>query len=113
MANNKLMKTDSFWYKIKQFFRKTFSSSNKSVVENYSNNDFEKDNVSKIEIEHIGIKNDLLTKVLKRDVDIDSLTNQEVDEVTEELILEIDKMDKELEKIKANIIRMKNKLENK
>lgn len=115
MANNKLIKTDFFWNKIKQFFRKIFNIgvSKKSIVENQSCNCLEEENVSKKEIKKLGIKNDLLTQVLKGDVDINSLTDIEIDEVTKELTLEIDKMDKEFERVKKNIVRMKKMLEDK
>lgn len=131
--NNSLIKTDGLWYKIKKFFRNMFSGDkynsrveikedsgdygNIDKTNNIVKNDseikesFKTDISYKEEIKEQNRKESIATKLLNGDIDSYDLSNEEVNEMTEYFMNDIEKQNKELQRIKEHIIQMKKQLE--
>ena len=132
--NNSLIKTNSVWYKIKKFFSKIFGEKNDNIRENIntSKNMIDKtveDVNEKIEIkeeaektfkEEISYKEEIQEKNRKEEIanellngrtDVYDLSDEEVDEMIKYFTEDIEKQNKELQRIKNNIIQMKKKLQ--
>lgn len=134
--NNSLIKTDGIWYKIKRFFKNMFSgekhdnkdiiqenqnintntekiNQNKEIVENEDEikKSFKEEISYKEEIQEQNRKEKIATKLLDGEIDSYDLSDEEVDEMTEYFIKDIEKQNKELQRIKEHIIQMKKQLE--
>lgn len=131
--NNSLIKTDGLWYKIKKFFGNMFSGDkynsrveieedsgdygNIDKTNNIVKNDretkesFKTDISYKEEIKEQNRKESIATKLLNGDIDSYDLSNEEVNEMTEYFMNDIEKQNKELQRIKEHIIQMKKQLE--
>lgn len=110
MENNKLIKTDTLWYKINNFFRNLFNfkkNDNEETVKEYFINN---NNPLINSIEKNKAKRVLAETLLSGEVVISELTDEEVDEMTDYFTKDIEEIDRELLRIKGNILRMKEKL---
>lgn len=107
LENNKLIKTDSVWYRINSFFRKLF---------HFRKNNAQRDNslvnkkIVKNEIDENAFRRILAESLVNGEVVIADLTDKEVDEMIEFFIKEIEEIDSELVRKKENILKMKNKI---
>ena len=118
---NKLIKTDTIWYKIKNFFRKIFFKQKKETpiyeakeeqnIETKKEAFIEKIEYKK-ELEIQSKKEEMAEKLRQGEIGVNDLTETEVDEMTEYFIKDIQEIDKELLRIKEHIISMKKKLSN-
>ena len=117
MENNKLIKTDTIWYKIKKFLYNIFNkkeNNNKKEeknVQKHINNKFQESISVKKEIDKQNKKEKLALNLINSDVDINDLTDEEVDEMIEWFKQDIEKQDNELKRIKAHIIQIRKELE--
>lgn len=110
MENNKLIKTDTLGYKINNFFRNLFNfkkSGNEETAKEYFINN---NNPLRNSIEKNKAKRVLAENLLSGEVVISELTDEEVDEMTDYFTKDIEEIDRELLRIKENILRMKKKL---
>lgn len=120
MENNQLITTDNLWYKIKSFFRKIFQKNNIKNVEssetketNVSNEqkqNFERQISYRKELREKNKKEKLAKKLVAGEKSVDDLTENEIDEMTEYFQIEIEKTDRELDKIKWEILELKKQL---
>lgn len=117
MENNKLIKTDTIWYKIKKFLYNIFNkkeNNNKKEeknVQKHINNKFQESISVKKEIDKQNRKEKLALNLINSDVDINDLTDEEVDEMIEWFKQDIEKQDNELKRIKAHILQIRKELE--
>ena len=104
--NNKMVKTDSLWYKIKNFFRNLIHIKNKKE-------ESEKQNISVIpenketQLEEQKRKITLVNQLLNGEIHYDDLEVDELDEMIEYFKKDIKQQDIELERIKRHILEMK------
>lgn len=109
--NNKLIKTNSLWYKIKTFFKNIFLKK-KTIIEKQvqvsNNGRFEQNLKAKFNKENE--KKDLAEKLLYGEVGINELNETEVDEMTEYFTRDIEDIDSELLRIKKHILAMQQEL---
>jgi len=117
-VDNKLIKTNTIWYKIKSFFKKIFIKRiniNTNKLQEESNLKQKSElfnNISvKEEIEENNRKKDLAEKLLYREIEIGELTEEETDEMIGYFKEDIQKIDNELEIIRNHIISMKKELQ--
>lgn len=117
MENNKLIKTDTIWYKIKKFLYNIFNkkeNNNKKEeknVQKHINNKFQESISVKKEIDEQNKKGKLALNLINADVDINDLTDEEVDKMIEWFKNDIEKQDNELKRIKAHILQIRKELE--
>ena len=117
MENNKLIETDTIWYKIKKFLYNIFNkkeNNNKKEeknVQKHINNKFQESISVKKEIDKQNRKEKLALNLINSDVDINDLTDEEVDEMIEWFKQDIEKQDNELKRIKAHILQIRKELE--
>ena len=117
MENNKLIKTDTIWYKIKKFLYNIFNKkeNNKKKeeknVQKHINNKFQESISVKKEIDEQNKKEKLALNLINADVDINDLTDEEVDKMIEWFKNDIEKQDNELKRIKAHILQIRKELE--
>ena len=116
--NNKLIKTNTIWYKIKSFFKKIFIKKrdiNINKLQEESNLKQKSElfnNISvKEEIEENNRKKDLAEKLLYGEIGSSELTEEETDEMIEYFTEDIQKINNELERIRNHIISMKKELQ--
>jgi len=120
--NNKLIRTDTIWYKIKSFFSNIFRKkelkqenieTKQENLQEVSNKTSFKEEVSyREEIKELERKESVAQELLTGEVDCEDLTEQELDEMTEYFIEDIKKQEAELQRIKIHIMEMKRKLQN-
>ena len=106
LENNKLIKTDSVWYRINSFFRNLFCFRKN----NRKANSLVNKKVIKNEIDESAFRKILAESLVNGEVVIADLTDKEVDEMIEFFIKEIEEIDGELVRKKENILRMKSNL---
>ncbi len=117
MENNKLIKTDTIWYKIKKFLYNIFNkkeNNNKKEeknVQKHIDNKFQESISVKKEIDEENKKEKLALNLINADTDINDLTDEEVNEMIEWFKEDIEKQDNELKRIKAHIIQIRKELE--
>lgn len=117
MENNKLIKTDTIWYKIKKFLYNIFNkkeNNNKKEeknVQKHIDNKFQESISVKKEIDKQNKKEKLALNLINADTDINDLTDEEVNEMIEWFKEDIEKQDNELKRIKAHIIQIRKELE--
>ncbi len=111
--SKELIKTDTLWYKIKKFFKGIFSKNNNVMEESHyaeideDKNDFSQNifldkNVEE-EIKRITLANNLMNKK----VNIESLSEKQVSEMIVYFENYINSMDRQLNEIKEDIIKIK------
>ena len=106
LENNKLIKTDSLWYRINSFFRNLFRFRKNNRKENTLVNK----RVVKNEIDENAFRRILAESLINGEVVIADLTDKEVDEIIQFFIKDIDEIDRELVRRKENILKMKSNL---
>ena len=117
MENNKLIKTDTIWYKIKKFLYNIFNkkeNDNKKEeknVQKHIDNKFQESISVKKDIDEENKKEKLALNLINADTDINDLTDEEVNEMIEWFKEDIEKQDNELKRIKAHIIQIRKELE--
>lgn len=117
MENNKLIKTDTIWYKIKKFLYNIFNkkeNNNKKEeknVQKHIDNKFQESISVKKEIDKQNKKEKLALNLINADVDINDLTDEEVDKMIEWFKQDIEKQNNELKRIKDHILQIKKELE--
>ena len=132
--NNSLIKTNSIWYKVKRFFSKIFGEKNNNISEDNitsknvitkkvedvnekieTQNEVEKsfkEGISyKEEIQEKNRKEKIANELLNGRIDVYDLSDEEVDEMTKYFTEDIEKQNKELQRIKNHIIQMKKQLQ--
>jgi hypothetical protein len=85
LKNNNLIKTNTVLLKLKRFFSKVFKKSveNEKQYTEISNDFFENEISIRDEIKEKNEKEKCLRKLLNNEIDIDSLTEEEIDEISE------------------------------
>lgn len=132
--NNSLIKTNSVWYKIKRFFSKIFGEKKDNIRENINTSKniidktveevnekieikketektFKEEISYKEEIKEKNRKEEIANELLNGRTDVYDLSDEEVDEMIEYFTADIEKQNKELQRIKNNIIQMKKRLQ--
>jgi len=118
MKENKLITTNSLWYRIKNFFRKVFNvneydyAGNKEIETNPESN-FQKSNLEnlyKIEIDEKTKKEKMANQLFCGGKLIDELTDEELDEMIEYFKQDIQEKTQELNRVKEHIIAMRKQL---
>ena len=107
LVDKQLIKTDTVWYRIRSFFRKFFV---KEKPVSYKIHGVKQE---KSLFEEENKKRNLAEQLLNEKIEITDLTDDEVEDMTEYFKNDIEEVDRELEKVKANILRMQKILENK
>lgn len=115
--NNELVKTDSFLYKIKMFFKKIFKTNKTEIITQENNVQEEKqkniafeDTLLKTEIQEQNRKSLLAKNLLEGELNSSDLTDEETEEMIEYFKDDIQKIDNEILKIKAHILDMKRQM---
>jgi len=115
--NNELVKTDSFLYKIKMFFKKIFKTNKAEIITEENNVQEEKqasrvfeDALLKAEIQEQNRKSLLAKNLLEGELNSSDLTDEETEEMIEYFKDDIQKIDNEILKIKAHILDMKRQM---
>jgi len=120
---NKIVKTDTIWYKIKSFFRRLFSKKEKKlkqeIVEELKQEKqedkkilFKQEITFREEIEEVNQKDKLAQELLDGKINCEELSDEEVDEMTEYFRKDIEKQEQELERIKKHILEIRKQLKN-
>ena len=113
MNKNKLITTDTLWYKIYNFFRKIFLKKNKTNNENnftpinQKTNNFMQNISYKNEIMILNRKQELAEKLMNGGLRIEDLSDGEVDEMIEYFTMYINEMNQKIKQIKNFILNMK------
>jgi hypothetical protein len=109
LKNNSLIKTNTIWYKLKRFFSK-FLKKHEEKEKQYTeiSNDFFENEISiRDEIEEKNKREKYLRKLLNNEIDINSLTEDEINKISEyidDYLLELNKRLQDLkQKISNNI----------
>ena len=110
MENNKLIKTNTLGYKINSFFRNLFNFKKTGNEEYVKEQVIANNNPLRNSMEKNKSKRVLAENLLSGEVVISELTDQEIDEMTDYFTKDIAEIDRELLRIKENILRMKKKL---
>ena len=110
--NKRLIKTDTIWYKIKNSFNTNKSDfiNESSSIEKIESQTFINNLSVKEEIENQNRKKAMANRIIKREISIYDLEDQEIDEMIDYFTDDIKNIDEELIKIKENIRRMKQEL---
>lgn len=113
--NNKLLKTNSIWYKIRKIFRTIFKKKTELIVDKSTSNIHTENNkkefLDNIMIEQLTNEDYIMAqKLLNNDIDMDDLTDEEIIKITEYFNRKTEEKEKELSRIKEHIIEMKNKV---
>jgi len=120
---NKIVKTDTIWYKIRRFFRRLFSKKEKKlkqeIVEELKQEKqedkkilFKQEITFREEIEEVNQKDKLAQELLDGKINCEELSDEEVDEMTEYFRKDIEKQEQELERIKKHILEIRKQLKN-
>ena len=118
---NKLITTNTLWYKIKRFFKGIFRKNKVGLqetntmpsVQNLQNTNANFNNNLKNQFEKEKENQELAEKLLYGEIGTSELNDIEVDEMTQYFINDIKNIDAELYKIKQHILYMKQKIEQK
>lgn len=116
---DKLIKTDTVWYKIKTFFKKIFKKDEIEINvqhEDTIQNEKKENFISRVsvrdELEKQNQKEEFAEKLRNGELDVDNLTDDQIDEMTEYFEKDIEEIDKELLRINEHIASMEKKLAN-
>lgn len=110
MESNKLIKTDTLWYRINNFFRNLFGFKNKIIGSEIQNEKIINNKIVKIDIDESNFRKILAENLVNGDIVIGDLTDKEVDEMIEFFNKSIEEIDEELVKRKDNILKIKDKM---
>lgn len=113
--NNKLIKTNTLFYKIKMFFTKMFFKNKFNDLNNTSEQYINKvnslsSNTLQKQIAESNRQKDLSQKLLNGELATSDLTDTEVDEMTYYFKKDLQELDIELMKIKQHILQMKKQI---
>ena len=110
-----LIRTDKLSYKIRRFFMNLFMKRNSERVEEtfeeiMNNTELELNKVTsyKTEIQEVGIKQELARKLIKNELAINDLTEEEIDEMIEYFKNNIESKNVELESVKKELAELMN-----
>lgn len=107
---NKLIKTNTIWFKIKNFFRRIFKRKKNNeaieIIDNTLKNTMTLREKMKEELR----KKELAEKLLNNEIDVYDLTDEEVEEMTEYFVKDIEQLDTEINRIKNHIIEMQRQI---
>lgn len=110
-----LIRTDKLSYKIRRFFMNLFMKRNSERVEEtfeeiMNNTELELNKVTsyKTEIQEVGIKQELARKLIKNELAINDLTEEEIDEMIEYFKNDIESKNVELESVKKELAELIN-----
>lgn len=110
LESNKLIRTDTLWYRINNFFRNLFSFKKKSINSEIQDEKVIINNKTvKINIDESNFRKILAENLVNGDIVIGDLTDKEVEEMIEFFTKSIEEIDEELVKRKDNILRIKNR----
>ena len=107
---NKLIKTNTIWFKIKSFFRRIFKRKHSNEVTNLPDKTQDKILTLREKMKEELRKKELAEKLLNNEIDIDDLTDEEVEEMTEYFAKDIEQIDTEMNRIKNHIVEMQRQL---
>lgn len=115
--NNKLIKTNTIWYKIKKFFNKIFTRKSPNFKNELSEKNIVKEqNVLSVTLQEEMAENNrkeyLAKRLLNGELGSGDLTDTEVDEMTQYFKRDIQELDSELNQIKQHILQMRKQLDN-
>lgn len=110
-----LIRTDKLSYKIRRFFMNLFMKRNSERAEEtfeeiMNNTELELNKVTsyKTEIQEVGIKQELARKLMKNELAINDLTEEEIDEMIEYFKNDIESKNVELESVKKELAELMN-----
>lgn len=110
-----LIRTDKLSYKIRRFFMNLFMKRNSERAEEtfeeiMNNTELELNKVTsyKTEIQEVGIKQELARKLIKNELAINDLTEEEIDEMIEYFKNDIESKNVELESVKKELAELMN-----
>jgi hypothetical protein len=105
LNNNNLIKTNKLWYKIKRFFNKFFKSKEESEKQytEISNDFFENEISMRDEIEEKNKKEKYLRKLLNNEIDINNLSEEEIDKISDYIDDYLLKLNRRLKELKQEI----------
>lgn len=107
MKDNQLIPTNTLWYKISNFFKTRFTKSN---ILNIKNSNF-MDNISlRDKLAIATIQKETANNLMKGNLKIESLSNKEINDMIEYFTVYNKKMTQDLERIRKNIINLRNKI---
>lgn len=112
MKNNQLIPTNTLWYKISNFFKNLFTKKEKEEynILNIKNSDF-MDNISlRDKMEIATIQKETANNLMKGNLKIESLSNEEINDMIKYFIEYNKKMTQDLKKIKRNILDLRNNI---
>ena len=111
---NQLVRTDKLLYKIKRFFMNVFLKNNsqkinEDTIENVSDIPLELDKVvsCKTEVDELRIKEQLAQKLIKTELSINDLTDEEIEQMIEYFQKDIKLKAEELTMLKKQITALK------
>ena len=113
MSKKEIIVTNTLGYKIYNFFRKIFSKNKDKKVKqdnsikgkkNKDNQDFLKNISYRNEIENLDRKKKIAKQLMTGELSIKTLSDEEVDEMTDYFNIYIIQMNQKLDKIKKHII---------
>lgn len=116
----------SFISKIKEFFNRIFSKNDIKLIQEkneeiklqenesiLSTSNFRDDLIISTNVNNESIKcKEIANKIFSEEIDCYDLTDEEADEMIDYFKYDINEKEKELQRIKNNILRIKNKLNN-
>jgi len=112
LMENKLIKTDSIWYKIKNFFKGIFMK--KKIINTYQVQEQKTDILDNIlqkeKIEENNRKKNLAQKLLDGELGSSDLTDVETEEMIDYFKEDIKNIDQELQRVKLHIIEIRKEL---
>lgn len=110
-----LIRTDKLSYKIRRFFMNLFMKRNSERAEEtfeeiMNNTELELNKVTsyKTEIQEVGIKQELARKLIKNELAINDLTEEEIEEMIEYFKNDIESKNVELESVKKELAELMN-----
>lgn len=112
MKNNQLIPTNTLWYKISNFFKNLFTKKEKEEynILNIKNSDF-MDNISLRDKMAIStIQKETANNLMNGNLKIESLSNEEINDMIKYFIAYNKEMTQDLERIKKNIINLRNNI---
>lgn len=114
MKNNRLIPTNTLWYKISNFFKNLFTKKEKEEYNILNiknrNSDF-MDNISlRDKMAITTIQKEIANNLMKGNLKIESLSNEEVNDMIKYFTEYNEKMTQDLERIKKNIINLRNNI---
>ena len=114
MEENQLIRTDKFMYKLKRFFRMLFMKKGSQLYEMPSEDNLKEIQTElnkiiscKTEAEEMQIKKQLAVKLMKNELPIKNLSEDEIDNMISYFENDILEKTKELNSIKNEIIQLK------